>query len=754
MPQSKTRGKASKRSGSKSLTALAEPKKSRRAFLDLWICLGLLAATFGVYAQVRRFSFVNFDDPEYVANPHVRGGLTAGGVAWAFTSRDAANWFPLTRLSHEIDCQLFGLNAGWHHLTNVFLHAGAVLLLFAFLRRATRDRWASAFCALVFALHPLHVESVAWVAERKDVLCAFFWFLALWLYVRYTERPELGRYLLVLLAFLLGALSKPMMVTLPVVLFLVDYWPLQRGALWRAEWQRKIPFFLLAGALAIWTYLVQRASGAVRSEAAFPVLLRIENALVSYAFYIVQMFWPVRLAVFYPYPQRFPFWEPLTAAVLLAGITVFALLERRRHPYLIAGWLWYLVTLLPVIGLIQVGSQAHADRYMYIPMVGLLLILAWGARELLSRGAMVFAAAGAGCCCAVLTYGQVGVWQNSEVLYRHALSVTQGNYVAEHNLGTYLMSQAGRLQEAIHHLEAAVRIRPDSLESRTDLGNALAKDGRLVEAIAQYEAALRIQPNSPITLNDLGNALSQIPGRLPEAIADYRKALQLQPDYADAHNNLGAALAKLPGKLPEAIREYQAALPFEPNSAQAHYNLALALTQTPGHLEEAVAEYREAIRLKPDYAEAHENLGTALVRLGRLEEAIREYEAALPFEPNSAQLHYNLGLALSKTGRRAEAIEQFETVLKLAPSSAEAHNNLGVLLSQSGQLAEAISHFQAAIRVNPDYAEAHYNLGIALVQTRQLREALAHLEAAQRIHPDAETQQMVNQIRAALEAAR
>jgi tetratricopeptide (TPR) repeat protein len=685
----------------------------------------------------------------------VRTGITAGGIEWAFTSRDAANWFPLTRLSHELDCQLFGLNSGWHHLTSVAFHGATVVLLFMFLLRATRARWPSAFVAFVFALHPLHVESVAWVAERKDVLCALFWFLALWLYVRYTEKPELRRYLLVLLAFALGVLAKPMIVTLPVVLLTVDYWPLQRLQFTKRTvlliLREKIPFFALAGALAVGTYVVQRASGAVRTAAIFPIALRIENALVSYVLYIFQMFWPARLAVFYPYPREIPIWEPVFAALLLAAITVGAVFTKRTHPYLIAGWFWYLVTLLPVIGLVQVGSQAHADRYMYIPMTGLLVMLAWGAGNLLSYRTAALAAVGACACCAVVTFVQLGNWRNSETLYRHALAVTSGNYVAEHNWGTYLMDQPGRLAEAIDHLETAVRMKPDSMEARTDLGSALSKvPERLPEAVAQFRAALRIQPDSPITLNDLGNALSQMPGRLPEAIADYKAALRVQPDYADAHNNLGTALARLPGRLPDAIAEYKAALPFEPNSPQVHYNLGLALSKKPGHLEEAAGEYEEAIRLKPDYAEAHNSLGTVYAQLGRPQEAIAEYQAALPYEPNSPEVHYNLGLALAKTGRAAEAMEQFETVLRLAPDSPEAHNNLGVLLSQGGRLPEAVQHFEAAVRKNPDYAEAQYNLGVALSQMGQPGEALEHFEAAERIKPDAETEQIVERLRAAL----
>ncbi len=566
------------------------------------------------------------------------------GIVWAFRSTDAANWFPLTRISHELDVQLFGLDAGWHHLVNVFFHAGVSVLLFAFLRSATRARWRSAFVAFVFALHPLHVESVAWVAERKDVLCTFCWFLALWAYVRYTERPSFQRYALAFLAFVLGTLAKPMIVSLPIVLLIVDFWPLNRigGMRITRILREKIPFFAVAGALAVATYLVQRASGAIRSASAFPIALRVENALVCFITYIFQTFWPARLAVFYPYPQGFPGWELIVAAALLVGTTIGVIRVRRTHPYLLAGWLWYSVTLLPVIGLVQVGAQAHADRYMYIPMVGLLVMIAWGTAEITSwwpqTKPVVTFAAGATClACASLTLVQLRTWRDTETLYAHASSVTTGNYLVEHNWGTYLMSQPGRLPDAIEHLQTALNMKPESVETYMALGNALAKSGRLDEAIADYQAVSRLSPHNGDAQSNLG-------------------LLFLQRANASAHN----------GHMAQAIADYEAALSFKPDSEELHYNLGVALSEA-GRTAESMEQFAIVLRLAPHSAQAHNTLGVLLFKTGRVSEALQHFEAAIAANPHYSEAQYNLGMALSKAGRVGEALEHFEAAERIDP---------------------------------------------------------------------------------------
>jgi len=570
------------------------------------ICAALAIATFAVYLQVFHFDFVNYDDPEYVsANPHVRAGIRADGIAWAFTSTEAANWFPLTRLSEMLDYQLSGMHAGWHHLTNVAIHAAAAILLFLFLLTATGSRWPSAFVAFVFALHPLHVESVAWISERKDVLSALFWFLALWAYVRYTKTPSRSWYALVLAAFGAGLMSKPMIVTLPVLLLLVDIWPLHR----RASFREKAPLFALSAAAAIFTFVVQRSSGAVRTLEIVPFPLRIENALVSYVVYIGKTVWPSGLAVFYPYPASIPAWQPALAAVAIAAVTFLAWRRRQDFPFLTVGWLWYLVTLAPVIGLIQVGSQSRADRYMYVPMIGLLIMVAWsiparrGAGGRLLSPVIVIAALA----CIPLAWTQAGYWQDSETLFRRALDVTKENYLAEHNLGSALLDTPAKLPEAEAHLREAVRLAPDSVRAHTDLGSALAKMGRFPEAIAEYRTALRLDPSSEITQNNLASALA---------------------DAAGAHYRQGLDLAKA-GRSAEAIAELETALNLRPDDPEAQNNLGVVLSQMPGRSAEAIAHFNKALKLRPDYEDARYNLAVALAESGKTAQAIQELETIL-----------------------------------------------------------------------------------------------------------------------------
>ncbi|MFZ0935283.1 MAG: tetratricopeptide repeat protein [Bryobacteraceae bacterium] len=636
-----------------------QPAAKPRSRADLWICLLLLAATFAVYAQSRQFAFLNYDDPDYVTNnPHVRQGITADGALWALTSTEAANWFPLTRLSHMLDVQLFGMDAGWHHLVSVLIHAAASVLLFLFLARATGARGPSAFVAFVFALHPLHVESVAWVAERKDVLCAFFWFLALWAYVR-------GMRTLVIVAFVLGLMSKPMIVTLPFTLLLLDIWPLKRGL----RVKEKLPLFAIAAAGAVVTYVVQRAGGAVNPAAMFGP----GNALVSYLVYIAKTFWPAGLAVFYPYPEKLSFWLVAPAALALAAISWGAIRLHRRYPYLAVGWFWFLATLVPVIGIVRAGEQARADRYMYVPMIGLAVMIAWGGADLLRKWPRLRVAVATAACvaCAGGAWAQAGYWRNSETLFSHALEVTRGNYIAEHNLGTYLTAQPGRLPEAVTHLEQAVRLRPDMAQVHSDLGIALAgTPGRLEGAIAEFRTAARLRPDSPVPHFNLGNALAQ-GGRLKEAAAEYETALRIQPDAAGVRDRLTRVTADM------------------------HYQAAIALTKA-GHSREAAAEFETARQLDPAHSAAHKDVDLTL-----------------------SKMHYQAGIALAREGHPREAAAEFETALQFDPDFAEAHNNLGVVLSQMpGKENEAINHFREALRIRPDYQDASNNLQSMIEERR------------------------------------
>jgi Flp pilus assembly protein TadD len=561
----------------------------------------LAIATLAVYAQAVGHGFVSYDDPDYVAgNPYVRAGLTRAGFFWALTTGHAGNWHPLTWLSHMLDCQLYGLRPGAHHLTSVLLHTANALLLFALLRGMSGALWPSAAVAAFFALHPLHVESVAWVAERKDVLSTLFWMLTLLAYGRYARRPGLRRYLLVLILLALGLMAKPMLVTLPLVMLLLDVWPLGRlplagapegtatpavASARRDAWPpalrlvlEKVPFVALAAASSIVTFAIQLHGGAVAPVDTLPFKVRVANALVSYAAYLGKMIYPAGLVIFYP-RVPLPAWQVAAAGLALMGGCLLVIWLARRQPWLMVGWLWYLVTLLPVLGLVQVGDQAMADRYTYVPLIGPFIMLAWSAAEIARRWPAWRAVLAASVCvllagCAAATALQLRYWRSSMTLFEHAVEVIPDNYVAHFSLGNALAEQ-GRLDEALVHYYAALRVKPDLAKAHGNVGVILARQGKLAEAVAHYAEALRLNPDLPEAHNNLGAALAD-QGRIEEAIAHYERALRLRPDYADAHTNLGMALAAQ-GKIDLAIAHYSEALRLDPGHPGARYNLDRAL---------------------------------------------------------------------------------------------------------------------------------------------------------------------------------
>jgi protein O-mannosyl-transferase len=549
---------------------------------DRAIYLFLFFATLLVYSQVSRFAFLTFDDSQgLLANPQVRDGFSATGIAWAFTTGYASNWFPVTWFSHMLDFQLFGLDAGWHHLTNVLIHAVSAMLLFALMQRMTGRKWESAFVAFVFALHPLHVESVAWVSERKDVLFAFFWFLTMWLYLDFLDRRTLGQYLLMVAAFCLGLMSKQMIVTLPFTLLLLDAWPLEPRPAGAVSTRAiivldKIPLVVLSIAASAIAFFAQRQGGAVQSLASIPLSARAANAAMSYVIYIADFLWPSRLAFFYPYPSHWPVGEVAFAALALIAMSVTVLLAYRKMPYLAVGWFWYLGTLAPVIGLIQVGHQARADRYTYIPLIGIAIMLAWTAAELPRKPVAILAVAA---CLGWIfaTWVQISTWKDSGALYTHAIAVTDANYLAHLNLGVDLASQ-GDYQKALRELYTSIEENPDQPHARNSLGGVLYNVGRKDEAMEQFAAAIRLAPNDAEPHANLGNALVDA-GKPDDAIRELNTALRLNPGMANAYYGLGRALVA--EKRPqEAARYFSEALRINPNFTQARDQLkALGVPQ-------------------------------------------------------------------------------------------------------------------------------------------------------------------------------
>ena len=601
------------------------PGPARHWWPDFWVCLLLLAATWAVYGQVRHFDFVNYDDPGQVyENEHVRHGLSAESVQWALTSGEAGNWFPVTRLSYLIDTQLFGVDGGMLHLTNLALHALNTLLLFAFFRRTTGSRWRSALVAGLFALHPLNVQSVAWITERKGLLGACLVFAALLAYVHYVRRPSVRRYLLVVAAFCLALMAKGVVVTLPMALLLLDVWPLRRipvdakpkAAVLRKLLWEKAPLLVLALAATAVGYVRQLRVGALAPSDFLPLALRLENAVVSYVVYILQLFRPTRLAVFYPYDMALPAWQVGAAALVLLTITFMALRWLRRRPWFAVGWFWYLGMLAPMIGLVQVGSPSHADRYMYLPAVGLWIILAWGAAELVerwprARSAVAGLAVASCAACLCLSWVQTQYWENSIALFRHALQVTSQNWLAYNNLGSALQSQ-GQTDEAIADFHQALAIRSGYVGALTNLGEAYNAQGRFDEAARFSAAAVSLNPASADAHVNLGGALGAL-GRPAEAEAQFRQALQLRPADPKAHNDLGIAMASQ-GKRSEALGEFAAAVRLKPDYANAQFNLGAALANS-GRLQEAVQHLSEALRRQPQDRRARESLELVLARL-------------------------------------------------------------------------------------------------------------------------------------------
>ncbi|HEY2711339.1 MAG TPA: tetratricopeptide repeat protein [Chthoniobacterales bacterium] len=668
------------------------------------VCVVLTAIVWITFAQSLNCTFVNYDDDDYVyQNPNITNGLSFAAIRWAFTHVHAANWHPLTTISHMLDCQVYGLQAWGHHLTNVLLHAVAAMLLFLALCRLTgvnavagigdagRNQrswllqsplWSSACVAVIWAIHPLRVESVAWISERKDVLSGVFFMLTLLAYATYSRsrRWLLGRYLTVIVLFALGLMCKPTLVTLPFVLLLLDYWPLGR---WQGQWSvlrgllgEKIPLFILSAASCAVTIVAQKEAFAAIHKV--PFADRLGNAAISYVIYLAQTICPVRLAVLYPYPEHgFSTFAAILALLLLASVSVALFICRNSYPYLLVGWLWFLGMLVPMSGLVQVGWQSRADRYTYLPQIGLYLSASWGVTELFKRSNQYRRVMAAAVLFVILsliirTRVQTSSWQDSETLWRSAIANTTDNYIAHNNLGEALFEE-GRLDEAIVEYEKARQINGSLAEAEYNLGNIFLQKGNASRAITHYENALRMQPRYPEAECNLGNVLAQN-GEQSEAIYHYQRAVEMKPESAESHANLANALLKT-GETRQAIEHYRKAVAIRPASAEMQSNLGNALTST-GDWNGAIACYQAALRVQPGYAKVHNHLGISLVHVGKVDEALEQFSQSLRIDPNYAEAHYNLARLLARLGRRDEAIAHLSAALRLKPDYAEVKDEL------------------------------------------------------------------------------
>jgi tetratricopeptide (TPR) repeat protein len=649
--------------------------KIANKYWSFYIYLALALGTFVVFRPVHSFDFVNYDDNIYITeNLHIKTGLTLSGIIRAFTSPHAGMWHPLTTLSHMLDCELFGLNPLGHHLTNLFFHIANTMLLFWVLKRMTGAIWPSAFVAAVFALHPLNVESVAWVSERKNVLSTFFWLLTMAAYTRYVKCPSVGRYLLILFVFALGLMAKPMLVTLPFVLLLLDYWPfgrLQRKTLSSLAWE-KIPFFALSILLSIVTFVVQRSAGVMGQ--AVNLNYRIANALVSYVRYVGKMVWPSRLAVFYPYPgAALPIWQVVAAVIFLifVSVCVIGLLRNRRYPAV--GWLWYLGTLVPVIGLVQVGGQAMADRYAYVPLIGIFIMVAWGLNDLFAkwryrRPAFAASALMVLLVLAVCTVLQLSYWRNSITLFEHAIAVTSGNYIAHNGLAKPLYQQ-GRLDEAIAHYTESLRINPNFADTHIGLGIVLYERGQTDEAFLHFTRALQLDPNSPSAHFNLGVAFAR-QGKIDQAATHFTQALRIAPEFGIVYDKVAHAFIQQ-GKLEQAITLCHKAIRMLPAEPAVYNELVIALA-LQGEYDQAVMYFTTSLRIAPQQPEMMNDFAWLLATSDK--SSAQNRAEAVKFAGRACELtDYKypgmldtLAAAYAAAGRFGEALETAEKALKLA----------------------------------------------------------------------------------------
>ncbi len=710
----------------------------------------LTIATAAAYWRLYNCDFIYYDDPKYVTeNTQVKAGVTFDGIIWAFTKVYANNWHPLTWISLMVDQQIWGTNVWGFHLVNLLFHIANTILLFFLLYHSTGRMFSGALVAGFFALHPLHTESVAWISERKDVLSTFFWLVTMFLYLWYTRKISVSRYILVIVLFCLGLMAKSMLVSLPMILMLWDYWPLKRfafdtqnGDIENRQKRKasfliieKIPFFILTALSCVMTLIAQKE--AIAAFEVFPLNSRLSNALISYVIYMLQMFWPTNLAVFYPHPVKISsFWQWGGALILLLVITAAVIFLGRRRKYLITGWFWYIVTLVPVIGFVQVGEQARADRYTYITLIGLFVLIIYSFSDLANdRKIFRFGAAFAGISLCLfmgfLTSKQTSYWKNSEILYRHALDVTRDNDVAHNNLGIFL-AEKNDIAGAIEQFDMALKLNPNHPQANYNILKALLLQNKLDQALDIYERlkqsghagpdiinllateykknsqlqkvveiyteALKTNSNNASLHTSLGTILLES-GRVDEAIEEFNKALKIQPD-AITYGNLGNALLSK-NKFEDAMECFKKGIELEPFDCLSYYNMG-NIYMSKGQLQEAVVAYSKAVKIRKDYTKAYSNMAVAFAQMGKVDEAIMNFKKALQIDPNDINSMYNLAQTLAGKGEFDEAVKYFRMVITFEPNNAQVHDMIGDILIRQGKKVQAQEEFQQALKLEPN----------------------------------------------------
>ncbi|MHC4738665.1 MAG: tetratricopeptide repeat protein [Planctomycetota bacterium] len=706
--------------------------KTSSRYCIVLIYLVLILSGFIAYEPMRHNDFVGFDDDKYVTqNPLVKMGLARESVKWAFTSTYLSNWHPLTWLSHMLDCQFFGPEPFWHHLTNLLFHIANTVLLFWLLKKMTGRIWPSAFVAAAFALHPLHVESVAWVSERKDILSGLFWMLTIAAYIQYTKHHNIGWYLLVFLAFGLGLMAKPMIVTLPFVLLLLDYWPMQRFQL-RSQSElggtgisilktsrliiEKIPLFVLMLISSVITFVVQRRAMEMDTGVDISLITRISNAIVSYLAYILKIFYPTRLAVLYPHlGSSLPLWQIIVSFLILATISAGVIYNARKRRYLLVGWLWYLGTLLPVIGLVQFGVQAMADRYTYLPSIGIFIMIAWGASEILTRWR--YQRIGLAITAAIVLTGmllctrmQLRHWRNSFTLFEHTLKVTKNNFTMHYNYG-YMLSTQGRFADAVMHFDKALQINPQYHDAYNNKGLALLELGEIDKAIECFNEVLKLKPDFHRAHNNLGMAFYRM-GKTDLAIEQWLESVRLSPDDDTSHFNLGMEFIKQ-DKIDKAIEHFNRVVEIRPYWPEAHYKLGIAYYRQ-GRLDLAAKQCARALSLKPDYTEANISLAHNLFELGRIQQAIDYYYRLLRLQPNQVEVLNNLTWILAtiedeKFQNPAEAVKFAQRACQLTGyQQPQILDTLAVAYAAAGNFPEAIKAAEKALKLAESSGEKDF----------------------------------------------